>query len=109
MIYEENHSFDNLYGGWGTVNGQRVNGRSHATAARTTQVDQDGTAYSCLLQNDVNLTSPPQPADCTDTRPRRHQPLHQQAVRDRPLHQADRHHLPGARRVRRQRRAEGER
>ncbi len=38
VIYEENHSFDNLYGGWGTVNGQRVNGRSRATAAHTTQV-----------------------------------------------------------------------
>ena len=33
VIYEENHSFDNLYGGWGSVNGQRVNGRSRATAA----------------------------------------------------------------------------
>ena len=67
VIYEENHSFDNLYGGWGAVNGQRVNGRSHATTARTAQVDQDGTPYSCLLQNDVNLTSPPQPSDCTDS------------------------------------------
>ena len=67
VIYEENHSFDNLYGGWGSVNGQRVNGRARATAARTTQVAQDGTKYSCLLQNDVNLTSPPQPADCADS------------------------------------------
>ena len=67
VIYEENHSFDNLYGGWGSVNGQRVNGRSRATAAHTTQVAQNGTKYSCLLQNDVNLTSPPQPADCADS------------------------------------------
>jgi acid phosphatase len=66
VIYQENHSFDNLYGGWGSVNGRRVNGRTRATTARTTQVAQDGTPYSCLLQNDVNLTSPPQPADCSD-------------------------------------------
>ena len=26
VIYEENHSFDNLYGTWGKVNGQRVDG-----------------------------------------------------------------------------------
>src|SRR6478609_4429831 len=62
VIYEENHSFDNLYGGW-----EGVNGRSNAPAAQTTQIGQGGAAYHCLLQNDVNLTSPPQPADCTDT------------------------------------------
>ena len=26
VIYEENHSFDNLYGSWGPVNGQSVKG-----------------------------------------------------------------------------------
>jgi acid phosphatase len=62
VIYEENHSFDNLYGGW-----EGVNGRANADAARTNQIAQNGLLYSCLLQNDVNLTSPPQPADCTDT------------------------------------------
>jgi phospholipase C len=61
VVYEENHSFDNLYGGW-----EGVEGRDAADAAHTTQVRQDGTAYSCLLQNDVNLTSPPLPATCTD-------------------------------------------
>jgi acid phosphatase len=59
VIYEENHSFDNLYGGW-----EGVNGRSAAT--NSVQVGQFGTAYHCLLQNDVNLTSPPLPADCAD-------------------------------------------
>jgi len=54
VIYEENHSFDNLYGGW-----EGVNGRANADAAHTTQVDQFGVAYSCLKQLDVNLTSPP--------------------------------------------------
>src|SRR6266576_6540574 len=61
VIYEENHSFDNLYGSW-----PGVNGRANATAANTLQVKQNGTtAYACLLQNDVNLASPPQQADCT--------------------------------------------
>ena len=26
VIYEENHSFDNLYGSWGSVNGEPVDG-----------------------------------------------------------------------------------
>jgi acid phosphatase len=52
VIYEENHSFDNLYGGW-----EGVNGLANADAAHTTQVDQTParTPYSCLEQNDVNL------------------------------------------------------
>jgi phospholipase C len=63
VIYEENHSFDNLYGSWGDVGGQHVDGIGGATA---TQVAQDGTAYSCLLQTDVNLTSPPLSNTCQD-------------------------------------------
>src|SRR4051812_20755510 len=59
VIYEENHSFDNLYGGWGKVAGQHVNGLPQASSKKRTQVAQDGTAYGCLLQNDVNLASPP--------------------------------------------------
>jgi phospholipase C len=55
VIYEENHSFDNLYGGWGDVGGHAVVGRSAADAAHTTQVSQAGTPYTCLRQNDVNL------------------------------------------------------
>ena len=61
VIYEENHSFDNLYGGW-----EGVNGRANADAAHTTQVDEAGAPYGCLLQNDVNLTSPPLSVTCTD-------------------------------------------
>jgi acid phosphatase len=61
VIYEENHSFDNLYGGW-----EGVNGLANADAAHTTQVNQAGTPYTCLLQNDVNLTSPPLAATCHD-------------------------------------------
>jgi acid phosphatase len=63
VIYEENHSFDNLYGGW-----EKVNGLSKADAAHTVQVDQAGNPYTCLRQNDANLTSTtPLPATCADT------------------------------------------
>ncbi len=67
VIYEENHSFDNLYGGWGTVNGQRVDGLPQARQQERTQVAQDGTAYGCLLQNDVNLATPPLSGRCADS------------------------------------------
>jgi acid phosphatase len=65
VIYEENHSFDNLYGLWPGVDGLA----SPTTATpNQTQVDQTGTAYSCLKQNDPHLTSPPVPPTCTDPR-----------------------------------------
>ena len=54
VIYEENHSFDNLYGRWGRVGHGKVNGLKQATAG-TTQVDQAGNPISCLYQNDANL------------------------------------------------------
>src|SRR5437879_6164624 len=63
VIYEENHSFDNLYGGW-----EGVNGRANADAVNTLQIGQGGATYDCLLQDDVNLTSPtPLSGDCQDT------------------------------------------
>jgi phospholipase C len=62
VIYQENHSFDNLYGRWEGVNGLR-----DARPSRTVQVNQAGEPYDCLLQNDVNLTSPPLSVRCTDT------------------------------------------
>ena len=55
VIYEENHSFDNLYGLWGDVNGQHVTGLADADAAHTTQVDYQGNPYDCLLQTDIGL------------------------------------------------------
>jgi phospholipase C len=61
VIYEENHSFDNLYGGW-----EGVNGRANADAAHTTQVRQTGVPYSCLRITDVNLAAPPLTATCAD-------------------------------------------
>src|SRR6266540_5879045 len=62
VIYQENHSFDNLYGSW-----EGVNGLHNAPPSRTVQVNQAGTPYACLKQNDVNLTSPPLSATCTDS------------------------------------------
>src|SRR6266852_5353743 len=62
VIYQENHSFDNLYGAW-----EGVNGRASADPAQTIQIGQGGVPYSCLLQNEVNLASPQLPATCTDT------------------------------------------
>jgi len=58
VIYQENHSFDNLYGTWGSVNGEHVEGLADAQQVNTTQVAQNGDAYGCLLQNDLNLSSP---------------------------------------------------
>jgi len=57
VIYEENHSFDNLFGGWERVDGTR----------RVTQVATDGTPLRCLPQADVNLTSPPLSVSCSAT------------------------------------------
>jgi phospholipase C len=65
VIYQENHSFDNLYGRW---NG--VRGLGTADAAHTLQVKQDGTLFHCLPQDDVNLTAPDPLSDqCQDTNP----------------------------------------
>ena len=54
VIYEENHSFDNLYGGW-----EGVNGLGNADAAHTAQLGQTGPSsfapYECLYQDDANL------------------------------------------------------
>jgi len=57
VIYQENHSFDNLYGQWGTVNGKAVNGLNNVTAANSTQVGADNTAYNCLKMVDPNFTT----------------------------------------------------
>ena len=58
VIYQENHSFDNLYGGW-----EGVDGIAHA---RVKQVNQAGSPFACLKQNDVNLISPQIADTCTD-------------------------------------------
>ncbi|MCU1367806.1 MAG: acid phosphatase [Ilumatobacteraceae bacterium] len=62
VIYEENHSFDNLFGSW-----PGVNGLSSADAAHTVQVGVNGRPLACLPQNDANLSTPPLAAKCTDS------------------------------------------
>jgi len=64
VIYQENHSYDNLFGQWPGTNGLSA---PPAATPRSTQVGQGGTPYTCLKQDDVNLTSPPQPASCADS------------------------------------------
>src|SRR6202022_3290915 len=61
VIYQENHSFDNLYGSW-----PGVNGLANADASNTLQIKQNGDVFGCLLQNDVNLAGV-LPASCSDT------------------------------------------
>ncbi|MCU1393721.1 MAG: phosphoesterase [Ilumatobacteraceae bacterium] len=62
VIYEENHSFDNLFGTW-----PGVNGLAQADAAHTVQVGVNGAPLACLPQVNPNLTTPPLAAKCTDT------------------------------------------
>ena len=62
VIYEENHSFDNLYGGW-----EGVHGLAAAEPSALLQTNQHGTPFKCLLQTDVNLSSPPLPPTCVDS------------------------------------------
>ncbi len=59
VIYEENHSFDNLWGLWPGVDGIA---RRPDRTPRQTQVDTGGRAFDCLLQDDVNLTTSADPA-----------------------------------------------
>jgi acid phosphatase len=63
VIYEENHSFDNLFGGWEGVDGLAGAARS----GHVTQLAADGTPLACLPQNDVNLASPPLAVTCHGT------------------------------------------
>jgi len=68
VVYEENHSFDNLYGSW-----EGVNGLDNASAEARTQVTQAGVPFNCLKQVDPSLTTdpkvtnPPLSAICSDT------------------------------------------
>ena len=65
VIYEENHSFDNLYGLWPGADGLAA---PPSATPNQTQVDQQGAAYTCLKQDDPHLTSPPLLATCSDPR-----------------------------------------
>ena len=104
VIYEENHSFDNLYGGWEGVDGLATRRRAHD------QVDQAGAPYTCLLQNDVNLTSPPLAATArtpTGTPFTSHFPNAPFQIED--YIAPDGHDVPAPGVVRAQRRAQGQR
>ncbi len=61
IIYQENHSFDAIFGGW-----EGVNGLTSADPAQQQQTNQAGSPFACLHQVDVNLTSPPLPGTCND-------------------------------------------
>src|SRR6476659_4164839 len=69
VLYQENHSLDNLYGTWAAVNGDAVEGVAQATLGHTVQVGQSGVPYTCLKQNDVNVTAPPLSNQCIDPDP----------------------------------------
>jgi acid phosphatase len=61
VIYQENHSFDNLYGGW-----EGVDGLASPPTSRTAQVNQNGERFDCLMQNDVTLAATSKGPLCTD-------------------------------------------
>lgn len=62
VIYQENHSFDNVFGGW-----EGVDGLASAPWQRTLQVNQAGDLFACLRQNDPSLLSPEKlSVTCTD-------------------------------------------
>ena len=68
VLFMQNNSFNKLFGLWGDVEGEDVDGIANATKASLTQVNQDGKPISCALMNDVNL-APGQlagPAPCKD-------------------------------------------
>jgi phospholipase C len=62
VVYQENHSFDNLYGSW-----EHVNGLADADPLHTSQINQSGGPFGCLLQDDPRLTSPPLAVSCVDS------------------------------------------
>ena len=93
VIYEENHSFDNRFGSWPGVDGLN---KKPGNTPRNTQVDTTGTQLQCLLQFDVNLTSPPahrQPVHAA-RRLHRAERVRQPAVQHRRRHRGDRHDVP---------------
>ena len=110
VIYQENHSFDNLYGSWGSVNGQQVDG------LRTPQPAQHDpgrpgrrrrTAACCRTTS--TSPRPPLPDTCTDAAhgvPRSHFTNAPFTIDN--YIAPDRHDLPGAGRLRPERRAQGQ-
>ena len=91
VIYEENHSFDNLYGGWGRVNGQHVDGLARRPTAQRPRSPR--TARPTAACSRTTSTSPRRrrwrPTCHGPGARHRRQPLHQPAVPHRRLHQAE--------------------
>ncbi len=54
VIYQENHSFDNVYGSW-----EGVDGLADADPGHMVQTDQSGHPLGCLIQNDTELVKEP--------------------------------------------------
>ena len=104
VVYEENHSFDNLYGGWEARDGLGA-APTPRTRSRSTRT---ATPYSCLMQNDVNLTSPRRwPRRARTRRPARRSRARSPTRRSRSTTTSRRRHdVPGTRACSRQRRAE---
>ena len=55
VLFMQNNSFDKLYGRWGKVGGEAVDGVANAPASAIRQVNQDGQPIRCAMMNDVNL------------------------------------------------------
>src|SRR3954453_23377245 len=64
VIYEENHSFDNLYGGWEKVDGLKP----------VAQINQAGASYKSLRKTDATLPPPPLPPPSAGGAPASHFP-----------------------------------
>lgn len=62
IIYQENYSYDSLYGGW-----EGTDGWLNTTGRYFPQQGQDGKAFKCLHQVAPMLASPPLAATCHDT------------------------------------------
>ncbi len=97
VIYEENHSFDNLYGGWEGVRGLSDADAAHTDAGRSER-------HAVLMPAPTGRE--PDCASALDGVQQRQsersfirQPLPEHAVHDRQLHSADRHHVPERRRI----------
>ncbi len=105
VIYEENHSFDNLYGGWGRVGGQQVDGlqdappahhRAACTGRHAVPLPAAGRRQPHLAAAAGHVHRPRARRARSDFRNR--------PFTHRPLHRPDGHHLPRARCLRPQRR-----
>ena len=71
VIYEENHSFDNLYGGWGTVDGQQVDGLADASRCTPPRSPRTATPTGACCRTTSTWRRPPLPTTCVDPRARR--------------------------------------